>query len=271
MPRKKTTPLPSQGDAFAVPLDDGRYSVCRVILDASSDAAKRWNVTGVLVACSEWIGSEVPRPDDPALRPILCRTHHSWAGAREMAWISEPVPHEFIPLGRIQPTPEEMAIACGTFSGWASMAEQPLMQWRWDNDRAAVLEEDKVKQAEAAVLREKAAAERRAYLAGVTLADLSAHEFFPRWKEYPPEEATRASRDLMAATVDRLIDLGKAASEEDRKAILRGCIESFNELDARLGFIETVEREDICEEFEALVHACGLGRYADLADEWREW
>lgn len=271
MARKKVTPLPSQGDAFAVPLDDGRYSVCRVLLDASSDAAKQWNAHCVLVACSAWIGAEVPQPDDPALRPILCLTHHSWAGKREMAWISDPVPDEFIPIGRIPPTPEEMATTCGTFSGWASMALQPLLQWRWDHDRAAVLAEDKVKQAETAVLREKAAAERRAYLAAVTLADLSAHEFFPRWEEYPPEEPARASRALMSTTVRRLIELGETASEEERRAVLRGCIESFNELDARLGFIATIEREDICEEFEALVHACGLGRYADLADEWREW
>jgi hypothetical protein len=75
----------------------------------------------------------------------------------------------------------------------------------------------------------------------------------------------------MAATVRLLVDLGESASEEERKAILRACIESFNELDAKLGFIETVEREDICEEFEAVVHACGLGRYENLADEWREW
>ncbi|HYH67205.1 MAG TPA: hypothetical protein VD866_21090 [Urbifossiella sp.] len=271
MGRKKSTKLPSPGDAFAVPLEDGRYSVCRVILDASSDAARRWNTNGVLVACSAWVGSELPRPDDPALRPILRRTHHSWTGALEMAWISEPVPRGFIPLGRIPPTPEEMAIACGTFGGWASMAEQPLMQWRWDHARAGVLDEDQEGRAKAVARREEAATRRRAYLTGVALADLSGHTFFPRWKDDPAAGAVRASRALMATTVRRLIDLGESASEEDRRAVLRACVESFNELDAKLGFIDTVAREDICEEFEAVVHACGLGRYVDLVDEWREW
>jgi hypothetical protein len=42
-------------------------------------------------------------------------------------------------------------------------------------------------------------------------------------------------------------------------------------LDAEKRFIETVEREDICDEFEAIVHACGLGNYKDLADRWRDW
>jgi hypothetical protein len=36
-------------------------------------------------------------------------------------------------------------------------------------------------------------------------------------------------------------------------------------------FIETTLREDICEEFEAIVPACGLGGYKDLADKWRNW
>ena len=54
-------------------------------------------------------------------------------------------------------------------------------------------------------------------------------------------------------------------------AVLQECIEAFNALDAELHFIETGEREDICEEFEAIVHACGLGGHEDLADRWREW
>lgn len=271
MPRKKTTRLPTQGDAFAVPLDDGRYSVCRVILDASSEAAKRWKSKCVLVACSAWIGTAIPKSDDPALRPVLCLTHHSWAGKREMVWISDPVPDGFIPLGRIQPTPDETATECSTFGGWSSMAIQPLMQWRWDNDRAAVLEEDKETDVKAIEDRKKAEAQRQAYLARVTLTDLLNHEFFPRWEDHTPAKAIRESRNLMVTTVRSLIELGESASEEERKAVLRLCIETFNKLDAKLRFIETVEREDICEEFEAIVHACGLGRYENLADEWREW
>jgi hypothetical protein len=271
MPRKKTAPPPSEGDAFAVPLADGRYTVCRVLLDATSDAAKRWDGDCVLVACSAWIGEEVPRPDDPALRPILHLTRESWGGKPAILWISDPVPDDFIPIGRILPTPEETATECFIIGGWVWTAMQPLMQWRWDRHRAAVLAEDKEDHAQAAARREKAAAERRAYLSGVTLADLLAHEFFPKWDVYPPAEATRASRELMAATVRRLVGLGKAATEEDRKTVLRECIESFNGLDAKLGLFETMEREDIRAEFEAIVHACGLGRYEDLADQWREW
>ena len=75
----------------------------------------------------------------------------------------------------------------------------------------------------------------------------------------------------MTTTVEQLLELGPDASKKDRMAILKKCIEAFNAMDAGMGFIETNEREDICEEVEAIVHACGLGTYKDLADRWREW
>jgi hypothetical protein len=48
-------------------------------------------------------------------------------------------------------------------------------------------------------------------------------------------------------------------------------MEAFNKLDAQMEFIETEEREDICEEFQAVASACGLGPKARLADKWRKW
>jgi len=98
----------------------------------------------------------------------------------------------------------------------------------------------------------------------VTLDDLRGHTFFANWKDYPPLKVIRASRKVMAITVEALVELGPRASESNRMAILQRCIESFNILDAKMHFIETVEREDICEEFEAIVHACGLGAHKDL-------
>jgi hypothetical protein len=74
----------------------------------------------------------------------------------------------------------------------------------------------------------------------------------------------------MTNTVEELLKHGPRASEKERMAVLQQCIESFNELDAEMQFIETVEREDICEEFEAIVHACGMGHHKDLADRWRD-
>lgn len=270
MPRKKRIPLPSQGDAFAVPLADGRYSVCRVVFDATSEAARQWKCHIVLVVGSQWIGSEIPKADDPSLLPILHMNHHSW-NQLNTVWVSEPVPDAFIPIGKIPPTASDLEIDGRTFGGWEMMALEPLAQWRWDNDRAAVFREDDEERRRRDEERKKAAAKLKNELARVTLEDLSSHKFFPRWKIYPPAKAIRASRDFMKTTVRSLIELGNDACEEDRMAILRSCIESFNELDAVWECIDTVVREDICEEFDKIVHACGLGKHANLADEWRDW
>jgi hypothetical protein len=272
MPQKKKVTLPAEGEAFAVPLEDGRYSVCRVIHGAGSDAARQWSKSPcVLVACSAWIGSELPRAYDAALRPILRLTHHSWTGQPEMAWVSDAAPSELIPIGTIPPTADEKAMECNASGGWASFAIQPLKQWQWDHEHSAVLADDENERRKAIEQHNQRAEEQEAFLAATTLDDLRDHQFFPRWDEFLPAMVVSESRKLMAATVRQLAELGTSAPEHERMAVLQECIESFNRLDATFRFIETLEREDICEEFEALVHACGLGHYEDLADEWREW
>jgi hypothetical protein len=54
--------------------------------------------------------------------------------------------------------------------------------------------------------------------------------------------------------------------------ILRRTTERFNELDeATDHFINTIEREDICERLSDLVHLTGLEGLDELADYWRDW
>ncbi len=271
MARKKKPSLPPVGAAFAVPLEDGRYSVCRVLTNNSDKHATTCKDDAVLVAGCHWVGPQVPGADDPALRPLLYLTHHSWKNTPNMVWVSEEPPPELIPIGIIEPTAEEQATSCMSFGNWSSLKIQPLLQWKWDHERDEVLADDAVKQQQASDARDKARQERKQYLKQVTLEELKERQHFPNWKRYPPAKAARASRKLMTTTIEDLIALGSDASEADRMAILQKCIESFNELDAELQFIETIEREDICEEFEEIVHACGLGHHQDLADEWREW
>lgn len=271
MARKKKPVLPPIGAAFAVPLEGGRYSVCRVLGDNSDKHATTCKDDVVLVAGCKWIGPQVPSADDPALRPILYLNHHSWKNVPNITWVSEAPPPELIPIGIIEPTAEEQATTCMSFGGWSTVMGQPLLQWKWDHERDEVLSEDAVKQKQASEARDKAQQERKQYLARITLEELKERPHFPTWKRYPPAKATRASRKLIAQTIKELIEQGKDAPEADRMAILQKCIESFNELDSELEFIETVEREDICEVFEEIVHACGLGNHQDLADEWRDW
>jgi hypothetical protein len=269
--KKQKGSLPTEGTAFAVPLADSRYSVCRVLLDASHEQSRRWGTGTILVAGSAWIGEKVPEAGEPKLLPILQLSHHSWRDKPNILWVSDQPPDDFIPIGIIQPTSNEQALTCESLGSWETFAVQPLAQWRWDNERAAVLAEDVIKQNKQAEARVKAQREREEYLSQITLDQLRKHRFFRNWKGYPPSKAIRASRKVMSETVEELLKLGPAAAKRQRMAILQQCIESFNQLDTDMQFIETVEREDICEEFEAIVHACGLGTHKDLADKWRDW
>lgn len=271
MPRKKKIQLPAQGAAFAAPLADGRYCVCRVLLDTEGAKARELSTPYVLVAGSQWIGDEIPSAEDPALRPILHLTHHSWQGQPVVYWVDDPVPPEFVPIGTIPPTAEEMEIPCLTFASWYAVPLDAFGQWRWDHDREALLAEEA--EAKAAKLRQlkEANEQRKAALRAMTLEQLQTRPFFPRWSGSVPEKPLRASRKLMKETVRRLLELGPSPGEEERIAILKWCIESFNDLDEKQQFIETIEREDICEEFDLIVHVCGLGHRENLADEWREW
>lgn len=272
MTRKKVYRLPAPGDAFAVPLADGRYSVCRVLhTDTSKGSRKAPTSPCVLVACSKWIGDEIPNVKDRKLRPILRLTHHSWRGDHEIVWISSSVPKEFIPIGKIPPTEKEAQRKCLTYGGWASMVIQPLMQWRWDNDRTAVLTEDAVKLESIAKVQKSKNLLRNKRLTNVKLTELATHNFFPNWKGVVLAKLADKSRQIMKSAVENLIALGSLPSKKDRLSVLQSCIESFNELNEKQQFIETVERDDICEEFEAIVHACGLGRHKNLADRWRDW
>lgn len=304
MPRKKKVSLPAAGDVFAVPLEDGRYSVCRVICDGTTNP--RLSIHAVLVASSAWIGSEVPKVDEELHRPILIRTLNcaecdstgrwiqtpgsadgwikvtsktaelkaasGWTPMPEPAiyWIEASVPESFELIGKIAPTDEEGTLNWPSHGDWAHMMRLPLLQWQWDHDRAAAVAKGSASKQAKARKQKAEASDRRDWLNSVTLEQLESHVFFSNWRS-PSKDATAASRELMAQTVRALIKLGPAASQKKRMQELQRCIESFNELDQRLEFIETVEREDICREFEAIVHACGLGPHEQLADQWRDW
>lgn len=271
MARKKKPNLPPTGTAFAFALGDGRFCTCRVLLDTMSERSKAYGAEVILVACSRWIGNRVPRADDPALRPILYLNHHSWKNDPNALWIPDAPPPDMIPIGTIQPTQEEQAIACKSFGGWKALTLQPLAQWNWDNQRDAAFAADAIEEKKGAEVRLEEQRKREQYLERITLEELRGHRFFRNWKDYPPPKAICASRMVMANTVEELLELGPRASEHTRMEVLKRCIESFNELDEEMHFIETIEREDICEEFDAIVHACKLGAHEDLADRWRDW
>jgi hypothetical protein len=270
-PKSETVKLPESGAAFAFPIGDGRFSVARVLVGQTEDQAKRWKSEVVLAACASWIRDNIPSVDNPSLRSILRKSHHAWKNVPCLIWTSKAVPGNFVAIGSIPPTPDDKGLVCNSFGTWNSLTVHPLAQWRWEHDREVVVAEDATKAKRQVEQRRVAQRQREEYLGRITLSDLRNHEFFSSWKRYPSETAKRASQNILTETVNRLTGLGPNSAEADRMEVLRRCIESFNDLDAQSNFIETVEREDICREFEAIVQACGLGAHKDLADKWRDW
>jgi hypothetical protein len=145
------------------------------------------------------------------------------------------------------------------------------LQWRWDHDRKALLADDAIAAKRRQAERERVDKERKKYLKSLDLEGLRKHTFFENWQGYPPAKYIRASRKIMANTVNDLIALGPKATKDARMKLLQECVESFNRLDEKEAWIETPERECICEEFDVIASVCGLGKHKNLADKWREW
>lgn len=272
MARSKKKPLPEAGAAFVFRLADERYGVCRVLRQAHGNDIRQLGGPAVLVATSAWIGEKPPASTDPALRPFLQITRYISKGMAEITWIDEPVPRDFKTLGVIPPTSDERKMKCDTSSSWETCPIMLLGQWRWEHDRQALLAEESVEEMREDEELAARAKEIDRTRKSMTLEQLSRRRFFAGWKNMPPKDAIRASREIMKKAVKAMIDLGPSPTKAKRKKVLKECIEDFNKLDRTMNrFIETSERDDICAEFDLLVHACGLGELDNQADEWRDW
>jgi hypothetical protein len=251
------------GDAFLAPLEDGRLSVCR-ILRTSADHDH------VLVTASPWVGTQPPDLADPRLREVLRLTHHSWRGNPEVSWVSDPVPATFARLGEIPPTDAEATANSNSNGNWEYFRLQVLLQWRWDNERDKVLAEDAEEQRAAEAAREE---ERRAYQPrpAQTLEDMRPQVPFKNWAGYVDPPTLRGARRIIRETIDALIELGPGASEPAMLDEIRHCVERFNLLDEEQQFIETVEREDICELLDDLAGLVGLDDYGEALASARDW
>jgi hypothetical protein len=266
-PKLDAVILPPVGSVFLMPLDDGRYGVCRVIRHGApfSDTPR------ALVVASPWIGTGVPDLDEPLLREQLVLNHHSWNNKVEAFYAFDNVPADFRLLGEIAPTDEDAKLTCSTLTRWDSAPLQVLLQWRWDNDRNALLAEEQVdRQKDGAAALEKQR-RRQEYLASVTLAQLRDKERFATWEGSISDELLIVCRHVFQETIDSLLEFEGKLPKKRMVAALRECVLRLNDLDAEHEFIETVEREDLCQEIDEIAHACGFPKEVGVADRWRDW
>lgn len=262
VPKKKVVETPAVGSAYMFPLEGGRFGLCRIVREAS-DAERAMNGPGVIIATSSWIGTEPPALTDPALRQTLRRTHHSWKDAPDLCWVDDAPPDTYRYLGIIPPDAADRRTRCHTYGGW-SCDLQRLLQWRWDHDRDALLAgeaEEARRAAEASATARASETKRRAAL---TWPKLRAKKRFKPWKR----ELRVAGEALFVRAVDALAALGPKEKRKARAAI-KALVAGFNALDEIHSFIETIEREEICEEISELAFLAGLP--PDIADDWRDW
>jgi hypothetical protein len=258
--------LPEAGTVFAVPLADGRVGVCRVLKKAI------WMGSPcVLIAASDWIADKAPPLDHPAVQKILVLNHHNWSGKQNLVWVSEPPPREFHMLGRIEVPANDSNLTCGTYSGWDSPAIQVLAQWRWDNEREAVLAEDEKKRALESAKRTEAIQKRAEYLSKISFSDLLSRDLFPTWKGYPPRAAKTDCQCIIHSFIRTLDAAPKPLTRNFVSKELKQCVEALNQLDSRRNFIETVEREDLCEVLEDIVNAAKFPDLVEKVKDWRDW
>lgn len=259
--------LPEPGNVFLIPLTDTQYGACR-ILQKRLERGKE----SILVAACVWTGSNQPNLTDPALTQILVLNNHATRNQKALFWTAQPIPPEFTLIGSLGMIPAEQKLWCSLRVDWSWFLFELQRQWRWDNDRDAVLAEEEVKRQKREIRRNEQAQRTRDHLAGLTLENLRTRQLFTHWQGIVPEAALQSTREIFTQTIDQLLGLGPKASEPEIIGVLQECIQALNTLNTRQDrFIGTNERENLCAAFDEIVHACKLSHHKNLADKWREW
>lgn len=281
-------PLPVAGSVFSfrtapisefAPQRTNRYAALRV-LDS--------NGALIVLAVLNSIWREPPSLDDVDAYGIL-REHRFFHTGRlavfgiNAEWWSLSGLDDMNPLGVIPPSEEELQLASKFFNHLPGSVLATIDaanyaaegEWRWANDREALdAEQQRVDEQRAA----KRAAQEERYknrLRGLTWGQLLRETPFERWSPsppFPPEEFTRAARDVIHATCRAISTLGVKPRKPYVRRLLRECVEWFNMADEKAGgVIETEEREDICAVLEEIAYVARQKSLVDEIENWREW
>jgi len=113
----------------------------------------------------------------------------------------------------------------------------------------------------------------------MTLQDLKNNKPTEEWRESMEEgdelfteESITESERALDDFIDGLISLGDKSSKEEIMKLVEKVVTEFNVLNDKYEyFIETLEREDLCDFIMEAASLAGLETDEDITEEWREW
>jgi hypothetical protein len=261
---------PQLGDAFLMPLPDGRFGFCHVIQVPGKDDNLLFK-RSTLVEVSSWVGTEAPDLNDPRLRQPLVETSFNSGPNTWRVVVKGAVPESFKWLGAIEPNATKEQVI-GVFTRWEGLAGEVYTQWRWEHDREALLRDTQAEIERLKAEKAQAAEQERARLEKTSLEALLKKRRFSLWQGDRPDQAIAACRKAVGEAIEALIAIGPKPTKDAVAGVVRRCVEQLNSLDAKYdGFIETGEREELCREINEIVYVAGLRDCDGMADEWREW
>ena len=123
------------GEVYAGLLPDGRYGAVHVI-EVMKDGHRRGR-DSALLAVTSYVGSELPKIDDPLLRRPLKQSRGFYKNGYSVSWTEESPPADYLLVGSFPPSKEETNIKSrGSYGAHWSLANA-FYEWRWENDRDA--------------------------------------------------------------------------------------------------------------------------------------
>ena len=270
----QTTPL----SEFAAP-ETNRYAAFKII---------GVNDTHFAIAVLDGVWDHPPRQTEVSKARVLrqhrfAHTGRTAAFGVQIAWWTPGDLKGVVLIGRVQLTAEEsglggdiISFAAGTSHATLNAANHSAEgEWRWANDREALIAEQEKIRARDATIRAAEEHRYRTRLIKLTWDQLLSETPFERWSPsppFPPANFTQSARQKIHETCRDLSALGPKPKKAQVRAILKGCVEWFNRADDEAGgVIETEEREDICAVLEELAFIARQKALFEEIDAWREW
>lgn len=180
-------------------------------------------------------------------------------------------------LGETERTQKEQKLRseCRRYSCLGGQSGSAEAEWRWANDREKLIIESNQQDLE--LKKNIAAAELRqkTRLSKLTWEKLLGENTFEKWvpeDTFPNRDLTFKIRRIVHSTMRYLEALEKKPTKRITRKALRDCVETLNEENERNGqFINTDEREDICEVLEEIAYVAGHFDLSYEIGDWRNW